>query len=379
MSDFYEKKIKEIRKRNESTTFENSKYGDVSSYIDTGDYGLNLILSGSPLKGCPSGRIVLLNGESQVGKSLIMAFIIRNAFKKHNYDFAWIFDSEGGVLKENLRRLGIDLSRTEHVLVDSVEDATIKILNTYNDIKAIKEKEPDRKFIMARDSIGALVPNKLFVDVLDKGVQKSDQGGRAKLINNFIKGATMPALRTDTTLLITNHVYEGPDSTPSAIKQTGGGKGLGYEATISVQMSRSLNKNEDNADSGESKYNATILKFLTTKNRLVKPFFTSSMFLSYTTGAIKYYGLVDYALKYGLITNPTQGYYSVPSMSDKKIRLKEVLSSQEIWDKIMPDLAIHCEKDFCLSTEDIENLKNEEGDVIDGCEGDMNQVIEDNK
>ena len=362
----YEQKLKELRKVNESCSFENSKYGIISHFIDTSDFGLNLIATGSPLKGIPAGRVVLFNGESQVGKSFIICCIIKNALNKNKYDHIYYFDSEGGVLKENMSRQGIDLSKVEHVLVESVEDATVKVLRTIDTIKQIKAEEPERKFLMCLDSIGALVSNKVYVDALDKDKQASDRGGRAKLINTFIKAVTIPCLKSDTSILVTNHVYDDPAAMyQSSIKNTGGGKELGYQASISFQISRSLEKNEDAKSEGESKYSATILKFFTTKNRLVKPFYSSEMFLNFSTGPLKYFGLVNHAIRMGLITKVTTQSYSIPLAGEKNYKLKEIITSDELWDKIMPEFAKKCEEDMnyssgCISDDDLLNENSEE-------------------
>lgn len=347
-----EQKMKELRKVNDSVTFEDSKYAEICNYIDTGDYALNLIMSGNPMKGCPSGRVILFNGESQVGKTYIISNIIKNAFLKSNYDRVFLFDSEGGALKDNLRKTGVDLNSIEHVLVDTVEDLTVKAIRTYNMIKEIKAEEPNLKFLLALDSIGALVTNKVYTDALVKDKQVSDQGSRARLVNTFIKAVTMPALRTDSSILITNHVYADPTAMyPSLIKTTSGGSGLGYEASIALQISRALEKNESAKDEGASKYNATILKFLTVKNRLVKGFYSSEMLLNFSSGPLKYFGLVNYAIKYGLINKaPTQGFYLCPAVSDKKYRLKEIITSEEIWTKILPDLCIKAEAEMAYSS-----------------------------
>lgn len=61
----YRNWLSSLRKTTFSQDFEHSQYGIVKEWISTGDYGLNRVISGSMFKGVPSGRVVLVGGESQ--------------------------------------------------------------------------------------------------------------------------------------------------------------------------------------------------------------------------------------------------------------------------------------------------------------------------
>src|SRR5210317_142317 len=91
--------IKDLRKSTGSESFSSSKYGTVQEWIDTGDFGLNRIISGSIRKGIPTGRVIVLAGESQTGKSFIAAQIGANALKQGFHNIFY-FDSEGGAMEE---------------------------------------------------------------------------------------------------------------------------------------------------------------------------------------------------------------------------------------------------------------------------------------
>ena len=56
----------------------------VDNWIDTGSYVLNAIMSGKLKEGgVPSGRVTMLYGESQTGKSLFVQKILANAQKTY--------------------------------------------------------------------------------------------------------------------------------------------------------------------------------------------------------------------------------------------------------------------------------------------------------
>jgi RecA/RadA recombinase len=86
--------LKKLRGATGSSSFAESRYGTVNNWISSGSYALNRILSGSIYKGFPSGRIIILAGDSSTGKSLIAANCIANALKM-GYTHVFYFDAEG--------------------------------------------------------------------------------------------------------------------------------------------------------------------------------------------------------------------------------------------------------------------------------------------
>lgn len=52
--------------------------GDVNSYIDTGSYLFNSLLSGSIFGGLPSNKITALAGESATGKTYFALGMVKN-------------------------------------------------------------------------------------------------------------------------------------------------------------------------------------------------------------------------------------------------------------------------------------------------------------
>lgn len=187
--------LQQIKEATGGESFAQSRFGDVNNWISTGSYALNRILSGSIYKGIPSGRIVVLGGESSSGKSLISAFVAANALKE-GYDAVFYFDSEGGALKEFFENVGCDTEKIIQILVSSVEDAQKQILKTIDMIQTFKEKNPESKFLCVLDSLGGLVPEKLFRDA-EKDKVTSEMGGRAKV-----------CLIGDTLVLMANNKYK---------------------------------------------------------------------------------------------------------------------------------------------------------------------------
>jgi recombination protein RecA len=341
------KLLKDVRKSTGSTSFKDSKYSEITDWIDTGSYGLNRIISGDIHRGIPSGRVILMGGESQTGKSFLAAKIIINALKQ-GFDHVFYFDSEGGSLKDFFEKQGADLDKIEHILLESCEDATIKILGVYTTINEYKTNNPDAKFLLVTDSVGALVPTKLLTDAA-KGKQAQDMGSRAKLINNLVKGCIIPALKSNSSMLFLNHVYDNPaEMFASKIKTQSGGKQLQYIPHVSLQCTKKLIKAESN---DEEFYGGNTLKFFTTKNRIVRPFLDAELFIDFKKGIGKWEGLVDAAMKYGFIEQ-SGSYYTVPSFDDKKRYMKELLRRDDIWETFIDDFNEKSLKDLQYSSEE---------------------------
>lgn len=365
------KLLNKIREKTGSVSFAESRYGEVSDYIDTGSYALNRIISGSIFKGVPSGRIITIAGESETGKSLLAAQLMSAALKK-GYDYIFYFDSEGGALREFFERVGCDTNKIEQILVSTIEEAEVKILSTFNEIEELKKdcSLEDIKngnvprFLCVLDSLGGLTNEKTKRDA-DKGEIKSDMGGSAKLKNQMFKTLTIPALKSDTALIVINHTYDDPaDMYPGKIKNMGGGKGLKYMSRVILQCDKKLEKAEDKND--EQYYGGVMLKFFTVKNFLARPGQTAEIFLDFKRGFTNIYeGLFDEAVRGGFILNPKQGYYTVPTWNpEKSYRRSQLENNKEMWDSFIEDFDKWSQSFLQYNKLDKETLESDKDDDI---------------
>lgn len=348
------------------------------------------------------------------GKSRIVAQIIINALSKNNYDVIFYFDSEGGALFDLIKNSGIDMSKIEHVVIANTEEATVKLLTTYNEIdqenKAITLKndeiteknnaiikkneknkkkieageeqpipliplEPLPKILSVLDSFGMLVPNKLLNDATEKDKMVSDMGSAARGKNNFIKAMTIPVLKTNAALIVLNHIYDNPGAMyTSKIKDQPGGKGLQFASCVVVQSTKSLEKNEkkEGLVEGNSYFRGNMIKYFTTKNRLVKLGYEAEMFVDLNYGISKYDGLIEDAKRYGYITGPANKRYIVKSYSpEEKLTLEDLLTRDEIWDTFIKEFNEKSEADMQYGSGDgqrvfiEEDEEDEDGDFND--------------
>ena len=317
-----------------------SKYAEVSEWIDTGDYGLNRICSGDIYKGIPCGRVVVFSGESQSGKSLISCDVAANALNKNKFDVVYFFDGEGGAMKKMFQSRGCDLDLIEHILVDSVEDALIKIVTAFKEILEFQKSGEEYKALFILDSLGALITNKVISDV-EKEKVAGDMGLRAKTCNLLVKACTIPALRSNVPFIIVNHIYANPNATyEEKIKQMSGGMGISYQSRLVIQCAQNYGIDDKDKKKGRERYyNYNTLTFFTTKNSFAKPTYQTVMVLNLNKGPVKLMGIFDTAIKYGFIQQ-NGGYYKIPSCDtpDKSFRKAEILTNEKLWESFMDDL-----------------------------------------
>ena len=72
--------------------------GDVDSFIDTGSYIFNALLSGSLHGGLPSNKITAIAGESATGKTYFALGMVRQFLEDHSDSAVIYFESESAIV-----------------------------------------------------------------------------------------------------------------------------------------------------------------------------------------------------------------------------------------------------------------------------------------
>lgn len=344
--------LKTIKKSTGAENLVESTYADVKEFLDTGSYALNRVLTGDIHKGFPVGRISTLFGQSGSGKSLIAATTAALALKNNKIDVVYIFDSEGGTLVNVFKQHGVDMSKVNHIPVASVEQCSVKMLQTYDMlVQAHKEyvDDPDNnddiRALCILDSYGALAADKLINDAVNKDKNAMDMGLGAKLKNNMMRGLMMRVVQSNATLLIINHEYQDPGAMfASKVHNMAGGLGIQFASHLILQCEKLLVKaadqdfmtglEGDNDDAGFFKGNR--MRFFVVKNRVCKPAYTATVYIDFNYGIAKYDGLVEDAVKLGYLQD-VRGGYQCPKYSDKRITYKDLIKKDEIWDSFIEE------------------------------------------
>jgi len=287
MSDFLKDIIKETGNEYASLVSDGVEAGDVDTFIDTGSYIFNALLSGSIYGGLPANKITALAGESATGKTFFLMGIVKN-FLDSNPDAGVIyFESESAITKQMVIDRGIDPERMVILPVTTVQEfrtQSLKVLDSYL-MKADK-----RPMLMCLDSLGMLSTTKEVEDT-SSGKETRDMT-RAQVLKAAFRVLTLKLGKAKIPMVITNHTYDVVGSM-FPTKEMGGGSGLKYAASSIVYLSKKKEKDG-------TEVIGNIIHCKNHKSRLTQENKMVDVRLTYNKGLDKYYGLLDLALKYNM-------------------------------------------------------------------------------
>ena len=334
VNDFLKDIIKSTGNEYASLVEDGVEAGDVESFIDTGSYIFNALLSGSIYGGLPSNKLLALAGESATGKTYFLMGIVKN-FLDANPDAGVIyFESESAITKQMVVDRGIDPKRMVIMPVTTVQEfrtQTLTILDTY-----LAQNQADRKpMFLCLDSLGMLSTTKEVEDTAD-GKETRDMT-RAQVLKAAFRVLTLKLGKAKIPMVVTNHTYDVVGSM-FPTKEMGGGSGLKYAASSIIYLSKKKEK-----DGTEVVGNIVHCKNhksrLTVENKMV------DVRLTYDKGLDKYYGLLELAEKYDIFKKVSTRY-ELPDGS--KQFGKTILNDPETYftDEIMNRLDEAANKEF---------------------------------
>tara|TARA_E500000331_G_scaffold28858_1_gene24332 strand:+ start:1840 stop:2853 length:1014 start_codon:yes stop_codon:yes gene_type:complete len=266
--------------------------GDTSSFVDTGSYIFNAVVSGSLFGGIPSNKVTALAGESSTGKTFFALSVVRN-FLDSNVDGGVIyFESESAISKDMIESRGIDSKRMVIFPVATIEEfrtQAVRILDKY--LKEPKDQRQPLMFVL--DSLGMLSTSKEMEDVAnDKQVRDMT---KSQLIKGAFRVLTLKLGQAKVPMIVTNHTYDVIGSYVP-MKEMGGGAGLKYAASSIIYLSKS--KEKEGTD-----LVGNIIKCEAKKSRLSKEGSKVATRLYFDErGLDKYYGLLELGEKYSIFT-----------------------------------------------------------------------------
>ena len=287
MSDFLKDIIKETGNEYASLVSDGVEAGDVDTFIDTGSYIFNALLSGSIYGGLPANKITALAGESATGKTFFLMGIVKNFLDSDPSAGVIYFESESAITKQMVIDRGIDPERMVILPVTTVQEfrtQSLKVLDSYL-MKADK-----RPMLMCLDSLGMLSTTKEVEDT-SEGKETRDMT-RAQVLKAAFRVLTLKLGKAKIPMVITNHTYDVVGSM-FPTKEMGGGSGLKYAASSIVYLSKKKEKDG-------TEVIGNIIHCKNHKSRLTQENKMVDVRLTYNKGLDKYYGLLDLALKYNM-------------------------------------------------------------------------------
>ena len=264
--------------------------GDVTSFVDTGSYIFNAVVSGSLFGGIPSNKVTALAGESSTGKTFFALSVVRSFLNNNPNGGVIYFESESALSKEMIESRGIDSKRMVIFPVATIEEfrtQAVRIVDKY--MKEPKDERQPMMFVL--DSLGMLSTSKEMEDISnDKQVRDMT---KSQLIKGAFRVLTLKLGQAGIPMIVTNHTYDVIGSYVPA-KEMGGGAGLKYAASSIIFLSKS--KEKEGTD-----LVGNIIKCEAKKSRLSKEGSKVATRLFFDErGLDRYYGLLELGEKYGV-------------------------------------------------------------------------------
>ena len=214
-----------------------SDIDETETYVDTGSYIFNALVSGSIYGGVSGNKITAIAGETSTGKTFFSLAVVKNFLDTHPDGYCLYFDTESAITKSLLESRGVDTNRLVVVNVVTVEEfrtKTLKAVDIY-----LKKKEEERKpCIFVLDSLGMLSTNKEINDALAE--KDTRDMTKAQMIKGAFRMLTLKLGQAKIPMLVTNHTYDSMSLYGG--KQMSGGSGLQYAASTIIYLSKSKEK-----------------------------------------------------------------------------------------------------------------------------------------
>ena len=340
MSDFLKNVIKDVGNEYASLVSDGVEAGDVDSFIDTGSYIFNALLSGSLYGGLASNKITALAGESATGKTYFLMGIVKNFLDKDPNAGVIYFESESAITKQMVTDRNIDPSRMVIMPVATVQEfrtQTLKVLDSY----LVQHKSERKPLFLCLDSLGMLSTTKEVEDTAE-GKETRDMT-RAQVLKAAFRVLTLKLGRAKVPMVVTNHTYDVVGSMFPQ-KEMGGGSGLKYASSSIIYLSRKKGK-EGTEVIGNIIHCKNHKSRLTVENKVV------DVRLTYNKGLDRHYGLLELAEKYEIFKKVSTRY-ELPDGS--KQFGKTILNNPKDYftDEIMEKLEIAADKEFKYATSD---------------------------
>lgn len=179
-------------------------------------------------KGLPLGRIVMIAGDSDSGKTSA-AITAMKAAQEQGFAVLYV-ETEGKTTTDDLRSWGVDPDQVMLVQSAIAEQAFQAMYELWD---AFFEANPDGKLLAVFDSLG----NTVSMHDADMDLTESNMkpGGKGKTNRVGINRLVAKLYEDDVAMLIINYTY---DNIGSPGKTNAGGKAVNFFSSLTYQTSR---------------------------------------------------------------------------------------------------------------------------------------------
>ena len=297
-------------------------FHDPDTWISTGNYTLNKLISGDFNKGIPLGKVTVFAGESGAGKSYIASGNIVKAAQDQGI-FVILIDSENALDEAWLKALEVDTSEDKLLklnmsMIDDVAKTISDFMRDYKSEYADKTSEERPKVLFVVDSLGMLL-TPTDVNQFQAGDMKGDMGRKPKALTSLVRNTVNMFGEYNVGLIATNHTYASQDMFDPDDKISGG-QGFIYASSIVIAM-RKLKLKTDLDGNKTTTVNGIRASCKVMKTRYAKPFESVQVEIPYETGMSPYSGLVDFFEAKGLLTKSGNSLEYVSPVTGEVIKM----------------------------------------------------------
>jgi RecA/RadA recombinase len=200
--DFLTEIVKEI---GDEYTQLASDIDETETYVDTGSFIFNALVSGSIRGGVSGNKITAIAGESSTGKTFFSLAVVKNFLDTNPDAYCLYFDTEAAVNKSLLISRGIDLNRLVVVNVVTIEEFRSKALKAV-DLYSKKPEDERKPCMFVLDSLGMLSTEKEITDALNEKLVRDMT--KSQLIKGAFRMLTLKLGQAKIPMIVTNHTYD---------------------------------------------------------------------------------------------------------------------------------------------------------------------------
>ena len=312
-------------------------FRDPDTWVSTGNFTLNKLISNDFYKGIPLGKVTVFAGESGAGKSFIAAGnVVKNA--QDQGIFVVLIDSENALDESWLHALNVDttpekLLKLNVAMIDDVAKIVSDFMKGYKEDHADKPDEERPKVLFVIDSLGMMM-TPTDVDQFNRGDMKGDMGRKPKALAALVRNSVNMFGDYNVGLVATNHTYASQDMFDPDDKISGG-QGFIYASSIVVAM-RKLKLKVDADGNKTSQVHGIRAACKVMKTRYSKPFESVQVEIPYETGMSPYSGLVEFFEAKGLLIKQGNRLKYVTKAGEEMIEFRKNWTDEKL-DIVMND------------------------------------------
>ena len=338
-------------------------FRDPDTWISTGNYCLNKLISNDFHKGIPLGKVTVLAGESGAGKSYIAAGnIVKHA--QEQGIFVVLIDSENALDESWLHALNVStdddkLLKLNVAMIDDVAKIISDFMKDYRAEYGDKDDAERPKVLFVLDSLGMMM-TPTDVDQFNKGDMKGDMGRKPKALAALVRNCVNMFGDFNIGMIATNHTYASQDMFDPDDKISGG-QGFIYASSIVIAM-RKLKLKTDANGVKTSQVHGIRAACKVVKTRYSKPFESVQVEIPYETGMSPYSGLIEFFEAKGLLVKQGNRLRYITKSGD------EIIEFRKNWTDEKLDIVINDWNNEDLDSDEhgLESLEvDSNGEIID--------------